>query len=67
MGLFDVIDDKIKGKGIKIVLPEGNDIRVVGAAIRLLNDEMIHPIVQVSELATNVSSYFPMEIFFILS
>lgn len=45
MGLFDVIDDKIKGKGIKIVLPEGNDIRVVGAAIRLLNDEMIHPIV----------------------
>lgn len=45
MGLFDVIDDKIKGKGIKIVLPEGNDIRVIGAAIRLLNDEMIHPIV----------------------
>lgn len=45
MGLFEFIKDKVKGKGLKIVLPEGNDIRVLGAAIRLEEDGLIEPIV----------------------
>lgn len=45
MGLFDFIKEKVKGKGIKIVLPEGNDFRVVGAAIRLKDDNLVEPIV----------------------
>lgn len=45
MGLFDFLSEKVKGKGTKIVLPEGNDIRVLGAAIRLKDDNMLEPIV----------------------
>lgn len=45
MSLFDFITEKVKGKGTKIVLPEGNDIRVLGAAIRLKDDDVIEPIV----------------------
>lgn len=45
MSLFDFITQKVKGKGIKIVLPEGNDFRVLGAAIRLKDDEVVEPIV----------------------
>lgn len=45
MSLFDFITEKVKGKGIKIVLPEGNDFRVLGAAIRLKDDEVVEPIV----------------------
>ncbi len=45
MALFDYIEGQIKGKGAKIVLPEGNDIRVLGAAIRLKEDNMVEPIV----------------------
>ncbi len=36
--------NKIKGKGTKIVFPEGNDARVLEAAIRLKNDEILAPI-----------------------
>ena len=45
MGLFDFITEKVKGKGVKIVLPEGNDFRVLGAAIRLKDDDVVDPIV----------------------
>lgn len=45
MGLFDFITEKVKGKGLKIVLPEGNDWRVLGAAIRLKDDDILEPIV----------------------
>lgn len=45
MGLFDFIKDKVKGKDVKIVLPEGNDWRVLGAAIRLKEDGLVDPIV----------------------
>lgn len=45
MGLFEFITNKVKGKGVKIVLPEGNDMRVLGAAIRLKDDGLIEPIV----------------------
>lgn len=45
MGLFDFIKDKVKGKNVKIVLPEGNDWRVLGAAIRLKEDGLVDTIV----------------------
>lgn len=45
MSLFEFITEKVKGTNTKIVLPEGNDIRVLGAAIRLKDDELVEPIV----------------------
>lgn len=45
MNLFENLKKKIEGKNIKVVFPEGNDERVLGAAIRLAADELIHPIV----------------------
>lgn len=36
--------NRIKGKGTKIVFPEGNDARVLEAAIRLKNDDILSPI-----------------------
>lgn len=36
--------NRIKGKGTKIVFPEGNDARVLEAAIRLNNDDILSPI-----------------------
>ncbi|MGX7091795.1 phosphate acetyltransferase [Hutsoniella sourekii] len=44
MGMFEDLSAKIKGKNIKIVFPEANDIRVLGAAIRLNADELLEPI-----------------------
>ncbi|MDO5028678.1 MAG: phosphate acetyltransferase [Bacillota bacterium] len=45
MGLFDFIKEKVSGKNVKIVLPEGNDWRVLGAAIRLKEDGLVEPLV----------------------
>ena len=45
MNLFEFIENKVKGQGVQIVLPEGNDWRVLGAAIRLKNDDLVEPIV----------------------
>ena len=45
MDLFDGLKNKIEGKNVKVVFPEGNDERVVGAAVRLAADELLHPIV----------------------
>lgn len=45
MNLFEFVKEKVDGKGVKIVFPEGNDIRVLGAAIRLKDDNLIEPIV----------------------
>ncbi|WP_267201301.1 phosphate acetyltransferase [Limosilactobacillus kribbianus] len=44
MDLFDEIATKIKGQNKTIVFPEGEDKRVMGAAIRLQNDGMLKPI-----------------------
>ncbi|MGX7031383.1 phosphate acetyltransferase [Vagococcus zengguangii] len=35
---------KVKGKDVKIVFPEATDVRVLGAAIRLKNDEVVEPV-----------------------
>lgn len=45
MELFDGLKTKIQGKNVKVVFPEGNDERVVGAAVRLAADGLLHPIV----------------------
>ncbi|MBG9980590.1 phosphate acetyltransferase [Facklamia lactis] len=42
--MFQALEDNIKGKGIKIVFPEGNDPRVLGAAVRLHAEDIVDPI-----------------------
>lgn len=44
MALFTDLGAKITGKKIKIVFPEGNDIRILGAAVRLKADDLVDPI-----------------------
>lgn len=50
--------NKIKGKGLKIVFPEGNDARVLEAAIRLKNDDVLTPILlgEIEEINTLAAS-----------
>lgn len=43
--LFGELREKIAGKGIKIVFPEGNDDRVVRAAARLKFEGLVDPII----------------------
>jgi phosphate acetyltransferase len=42
--LFSVLKDKVNGKGLKIVFPEGSDERILAAAGRLAAEKMIIPI-----------------------
>ena len=43
--LFGELRERILGKGVKIVFPEGNDDRVVRAAARLKFEELVDPII----------------------
>ena len=43
--LFQDLKSKIQGKGLKIVFPEGMDTRVVEAAIRLADEDLLVPII----------------------
>lgn len=45
MELFESLKQKINGKNISIVFPEGNDVRVLGAASRLAKDGLIKPVI----------------------
>ncbi len=45
MGIIESLSEQIKGKGLKIVYPEGTDKRILGAACRHLKDGVLHPIV----------------------
>ncbi|GHP15126.1 phosphate acetyltransferase [Lentilactobacillus fungorum] len=45
MTLFDSLKKKISGKNIKIVFPEGNDSRILGAVSRLASEKVLEPIV----------------------
>ncbi|WP_225049170.1 phosphate acetyltransferase [Lacticaseibacillus kribbianus] len=45
MDLFDSLKQKISGKNLTIVFPEGTDPRIIGAAVRLAADGLIKPIV----------------------
>ena len=44
MELFDEITAKIKGQNKTIVFPEGEDKRILGAAVRLKKDNLVEPI-----------------------
>lgn len=44
MGLFEEIAAKVKGQNKTIVFPEGEDKRILGAAIRLQNAGLVKPI-----------------------
>jgi len=45
MDIFNELIAKIEGKNVKIVFPEGEDERVLGAVVRLKNDSLVTPIV----------------------
>ncbi|KGL43983.1 phosphate acetyltransferase [Listeria newyorkensis] len=42
--LFTTLKAQVAGKGLRIVLPEGEDARIVGAAAELLKDGIVTPI-----------------------
>ncbi|QQK08766.1 phosphate acetyltransferase [Miniphocaeibacter halophilus] len=44
MNIIESIKEKVAGKNMKIVFPEGEDKRVLGAAIKLKNEGLIEPI-----------------------
>ncbi|HEY0221968.1 MAG TPA: phosphate acetyltransferase [Lactovum miscens] len=44
MELFESLKAKISGKNLKIVFPEGTDIRILGAANRLSADKLVTPV-----------------------
>lgn len=45
MGLIENITKKLEGTNARIVLPEGEDIRVLGAAFRLKDEGVVTPVV----------------------
>lgn len=45
MGLFEQLTDKVKGKGKRIVFPEGLDERVLAAASRLGEEAILTPVI----------------------
>lgn len=44
MDLFASLQEKINGKNIKIVFPEGAEPRIIGAAVRLKADQVLEPV-----------------------
>lgn len=44
MDLFESLKQKVAGKGLKIVFPEGTETRILGAAARLYAEGLITPI-----------------------
>lgn len=44
MDMFKSLSQKIEGKNIKIVYPEATDPRVLGAAVRLMSDSLVEPL-----------------------
>ena len=45
MDLFDGLKQKIAGKDVRVVFPEGSDARIIGAAVRLAADGLLIPVV----------------------
>ncbi|APU70947.1 phosphate acetyltransferase [Companilactobacillus crustorum] len=44
MDLFESLKNKINGKNLTIVFPEGEEPRILGAAVRLLKEKILSPI-----------------------
>ncbi|GAP02719.1 phosphate acetyltransferase [Fructobacillus pseudoficulneus] len=45
MSLFDQFKEQIKGQNLRLVFPEGEDSRVLRAAVELAAEGLVHPIV----------------------
>ena len=56
MDIMTSLKNKIIGKKISIVFPEGNEPRVVQAASLLARENMVHPILLGSEADVKKSS-----------
>ena len=57
--LFGELRERILGKGVKIVFPEGNDDRVVRAAARLKFEGLVDPIIWETQLRfTNLERFW---------
>ncbi|MCL0330116.1 phosphate acetyltransferase [Apilactobacillus xinyiensis] len=62
MNIFDEMKAKINGKGKTIVFPEGNDKRIIDAAVRLAAEKLMTPILLGSkEDITNQASTSELE------
>ncbi|QII81279.1 phosphate acetyltransferase [Jeotgalibaca arthritidis] len=44
MEMFESLTEKIVGKNIKIVFPEGTETRILGAVVRLKSENLVEPI-----------------------
>ena len=44
MSLLDVLQEKLSGKNVRIVLPEGEDERVLAAAVELQATDYVTPV-----------------------
>ncbi|MBF7019445.1 phosphate acetyltransferase [Staphylococcus sp. 18_1_E_LY] len=44
MSLLDVLQQKLSGKNVRIVLPEGEDERVLSAAVQLQESDLVAPV-----------------------
>lgn len=58
--LLNVLSDKLSGKNVRIVLPEGDDARVLTAAVKLQSTDLVSPIVlgnedKIKETATGAN------------
>ena len=53
MSLLDVLQEKLSGKNVKIVLPEGEDERVLTAATQLQSTDYVTPILLGNEANVN--------------
>lgn len=67
MDLFTKLKGKIKGQDKSLVFPEGEDQRVLGAALRLAQDGLINPIVlgnedKVKEIAHELGKDIPANV-----
>ena len=45
MDIFEKLADQLRGQEKTIVFPEGEDPRILSAAIRLKHDQLIEPVV----------------------
>lgn len=60
MDLFESLKNKIDGKNLTIVFPEGAEPRILGAAVRLLKEKILNPIligdaVEIAKVAADKS------------
>lgn len=56
MELFEQLSSQIKGQGKTLVFPEGEDVRIQGAAVRLAAEELVKPILLGSKVAIEATA-----------